>query len=279
LNLEREKHVLEQAASVEEAAETKPEAGSINGGVTRNAAGPGPSQTEGLRKQLTSLLAAYKPEHPDVRRLLAEVAQAEALEAEAAVRSRMEPLRDVPKPEAAPQPERPRGNLARMEEVEDRREILVARRTQLAAELGITEQRLQRVPLRQQELAILTREQAFFSDQFRSMAARQQAAAMAAALERSYPSERITVLEQARPPEKPLGPGRWSMLSVASLGGLVIGGLLAIARGFGWAAWGQLRPGESPEAEQESRSPAPSTDWDRLAQSAGPSGYRMVRSG
>ena len=282
LKLEREKVALgraERGARTEEVTGNKPEPETSGVGSGNGAPGARPLQSEELRKRLTSLLAVYKPEHPDVRHLMAEVVRAENLEAAAAARSRAEPTRAVPKREIPPLTEKTSGNLARLKEIEDRLEGLAARRTQLAAELGLTEQRLQRVPLREQELAALTREHAFFSDQFRTLAARQQSAEMAEALERSYPSERVTVLEQARPPEKPLGPRRWWMLSAASLGGLVIGCLLAIAKGCDTAAWHQLGQEEVPTHDEPSRRAAHAGEWHLPSGAMGRSGSRVVRGG
>jgi uncharacterized protein involved in exopolysaccharide biosynthesis len=252
--LESENQALEQAGRTvlpAPATAVKPDRGSPEGVLTRSAAARR-VQTEGLRKRLTALLAVYTPEHPDVRRLRAELAQAERLETEAIARALTDPQPNGLNHERSQTLPSQRATPARLGQIQLRLEALAARRIQAAAELGAIEQRLQRVPLRQQELAALTREQAFSSEQFRSLAARLQSAEMAAALERSYPSERVTLLERARPPEEPEGPRRWALLAAASLGGLLIGGLLALARTIDVSARSRPAPGV-PAASEEDR--------------------------
>lgn len=230
--LEREKTALEQAAG--------PQSPKLDGSASprspvRESTGASgaavrPSQVDTLRTRLTALLALYQPAHPDVRRLQAELAEAERLESEVTAQSPAEPKPNGVHPELHPLPP---GNLADTlgrQQIQARLETLAARRIQAAAELGTIEQRLQLLPLRQQELAALTREQAFFAEQFRSLAARLQSAQMAEALERSYPPERVVLLEEARPSAQPVGAKRWAMLAAASVGGLLVGCLLALAR-------------------------------------------------
>ncbi|MBM3744291.1 MAG: hypothetical protein FJW34_00665 [Acidobacteria bacterium] len=197
----------------------------------------GGTQAEDLRKRLTALLVIYKPEHPDVRRLAAELATAERSEAEANGSRRAEIPSIPPKPDPGSAREDAVAVAARVRALEDRLEALAARRVQAAAELSSIEERLQRVPLRQQELAALTREYTLCSEQFRNLAAKQQSAKLAEALERDHPPERVTVLDQAQPSSRPLGPDRWLVWIAVTLGALVAGCLVAIASDCESSVW------------------------------------------
>lgn len=235
--LEGEKKALEQAAGTAfptlQAAAAAPPPVPASGGT------PGPSahqsQIETLRMRLTALLAHYKPDHPDVRRVRAQLEEAQPLGSEDANQLSSAPKLNGVHTELPQAPLSSRADAVRLQYLEIRLKALAARQIQAAAELGITEQRLRHLPLREHELATLTREQAFFADQFRTLATRLQAAQMAAALERSLPPERAVLLEEARPSGKPEGRGRWAMFAAASLGGLLVGGLAAITRAVGVA--------------------------------------------
>ena len=277
LNLEDERSALETAARMEAPTAGEEERDASAGGYTNDLAVPRQSRIEEVRQRLTSLLAVYKPEHPDVRRVAAELARAESLEAEAA-RSRAEAAPRNPKPATPRQREQSGEGPARLRLIDSRLSTLAARRTQVAAELGATEEPLQSMPLRQQELAALLREHALSSEQFRSVATRQRLAEMAEAMERSYPPERVTVLDEAPVPQEPIGPNRWLMLGLASLGALATGCLLGLARDLDFAPWYASSSHELAPVEENHSSIPPGDGWVAVG-SAREAGCRLAGRG
>ena len=194
--------------------------------------GPAPSQAEEeLRKRLASLRAVYKVDHPDVQRLMAELASVEEAASERPAAGRAASEAPAPGRAASPTPgERAETLLVRLASTRGRWAALAARQTQIAAELGTLEERMVRLPLHREEFAQLARDQALSQDQYRVLAARKDSAEMAAAIERDIPPERATVLDAAPVPVAPVAPPRWLMYLIGTLGAFAIGCLLAVAR-------------------------------------------------
>jgi uncharacterized protein involved in exopolysaccharide biosynthesis len=277
LELGREKRALGQSDAARRAqasagAQARPAASPMG---MKGASPRRGTQAEDLRKRLASMLVIYKPEHPDVRRLAAELATAERSEAEAVSSRGAETPSIPPRPDPSPARDNVETVTARVRALEERLEALAVRRAQAAAELGAVEERLQRIPLRQQELAALMRECSSYSEQFRNLATRQQSAELAEAVERIYPRQRVALLDEAQPPARPLGPNRWLVWIAVSFGGLVVGCLVAIARDcepWAWiCSWRQL-PATAQEGDQGltaephwSTPDTPAEHTDRLA--------------
>jgi hypothetical protein len=130
-------------------------------------------------------------------------------------------------------------------EVFQARERLAGLQAQLAANTkeiqarNVEQQRMQRemddiqtrinqLPLREQEMARITRDYDISKGNYQSLLGRKMAAEMTTDMERRQKSERFTILDPARPPLGPLRPNR-KMLRVAALG---VGALIGLALAF-----------------------------------------------
>ena len=100
--------------------------------------------------------------------------------------------------------------------------------------------RLNNLPVREQELAQITRDYQISKDNYRSLLDKRISAEMASDMEHRQQSERFTVLDPARIPEKPIKPKR-GMLDAM---GCVIGLAVALLLGIGWELKKNLFLGE-----------------------------------
>jgi hypothetical protein len=82
---------------------------------------------------------------------------------------------------------------------------------------------LGRLPIREQEMAKLTRDYEISKSNYKTLLEKKQAAEMSTDMERRAKSERFTLLDPARVPEKPTKPNRPVFYSVGIALGLVIG--------------------------------------------------------
>ncbi|MBZ5581446.1 MAG: hypothetical protein LAQ30_04430 [Acidobacteriia bacterium] len=95
--------------------------------------------------------------------------------------------------------------------------------------------------MREQEMAQITRDYEMSKENYKSLLDKQTAAAMSLDMERRQQSERFTILDRARIPEKPLKPKRpmlFAMGSAASLAlGLLLGFTLELRRNVFLGEW------------------------------------------
>jgi hypothetical protein len=99
----------------------------------------------------------------------------------------------------------------------------------LISEIAIYQSRVNGIPLREQEMAALTRDYEISKGNYRSLQDKKIAAEMAVDMERREKSERFTVVDPARVPARPFSPKRLQLNLIGSVLGLVLG----LALGFG----------------------------------------------
>jgi polysaccharide biosynthesis transport protein len=107
-------------------------------------------------------------------------------------------------------------------EIED----LEKRRERVLRDVGAVQTRMDKLPMREQELASLTRDYEASKANYKSLLDKKLAAAMAANMERWQKAERFVMLDVARVPEKPTSPNR----PVFMTGGVLLS--LAMAAGI-----------------------------------------------
>jgi hypothetical protein len=95
--------------------------------------------------------------------------------------------------------------------------------------MSATQARVGKLPLREQEMAQITRDYEISKANYRSLLDKKNAAEMATDMERRQKSERFTIIDPARAPEKPVQPNRPLLYTLASVLSLVLG----LAVGFG----------------------------------------------
>lgn len=210
--------------------------------------------SEVLEQNLEVLRLRYSDEHPEVRRLKAEIERVKSIEARqdaAAVAAMPAPAPTAPqqiKPQvpqnaAAQYAALRRGYELALSQASERvtglqlqikgaeREIAnrKAEYQQLVNQMAAAEGRLSRLPVREQEMAKITRDYEISKQNYRSLLEKKQSAEMSTDMERRQKSERFTVIDPARVPEKPFKPNRPLLWSLGAGAGLLIG----LVAGFG----------------------------------------------
>ncbi|MGH7277926.1 MAG: GNVR domain-containing protein, partial [Candidatus Rokuibacteriota bacterium] len=98
----------------------------------------------------------------------------------------------------------------------------------LNRQIALYTRRLENMPKREQELALITRDYETTRDLFRSLLAKRGEADIAAALEQRQKGETFRVIEAASLPERPVGPNRLRMLLVGLVLALGASGLAVV---------------------------------------------------
>jgi uncharacterized protein involved in exopolysaccharide biosynthesis len=98
--------------------------------------------------------------------------------------------------------------------------------------MNMYEGRVQRLPLREQEMSALTRDYDIAKNNYSSLLDKKIAAEMAGDLERRQKAERFTILDPARTPEKPAKPKRPVLYAMSILGSLGLGIVFAMGKGL-----------------------------------------------
>ena len=196
------------------------------------------TQSEILEEKLRALRLRYTDDYPEVQSLEREIREAKREElAEAAQMAR---LLAVPNSSAGSnKADDQRALLITPELVRARehstsikgqiavtvREIaaLDKRRQNLSAQIEDCQARINKLPLVEQEMASLNRDYNESANNYNSLLQKELAADMATDMERSKNSERFTIIDPARVPQKPIKPKRAVLAAVGSMGGLALG--------------------------------------------------------
>jgi polysaccharide chain length determinant protein (PEP-CTERM system associated) len=170
-----------------------------------------------LKRDLAQL-DGFPEKHPDVRRLKDAIA---TLEAE------IGPIQagsSSGAPSASARPSDPPSGRARTVGTLDAElEGLKREETQLRESIASLERRLEAVPYRQSEFALLSRDHQATREQYESLLKRYEEARLSESMETENQGERFRVLEAAMPPAGPNAPNRLRLLVM----GLFLAGLLA----------------------------------------------------
>jgi succinoglycan biosynthesis transport protein ExoP len=177
----------------------------------------GPTELERVKEQLRTLRMRYEEKYPEIERLKEEV---DRLETE----DRQRPAVTAPSRQAAQPVQSPKvpvvesdlplaDNLVETERIQtlesqigqSKNDIanLEARNTRILQEVSDLQRRLQTLPVREQELAAITRDYESSRTNYRSLLDKKMAADVAANMERGQKAEKLVMLDQARVPEKP----------------------------------------------------------------------------
>lgn len=183
-----------------------------------------------LRAQLADLSAHYTARHPDVRKLKEQIAKSEQL------KSRMQAQAAAPQPgttqEGAPRPSSyaelqaisPRLQLqsqlkSNKLEVESRRRAI----GELQQQIEQYQARLNMMPMREQQLASLTRDYEQSRKSYEQLLAKRDESEMATNLETRKEGEQFQVLDPANLPQRPDSPDRLKLSLIGLVAGLVFG--------------------------------------------------------
>jgi polysaccharide biosynthesis transport protein len=164
---------------------------------------------------LTELLAHATPQHPDV---VASKSKIEELKHQ---------LSALPTTSSAQEVDRP--VQARLQVIQKEREHLLVEQEAIKTRLDSYQDKVDAVPLRQEQLSGLTRDYETARDHYRSLLEKYYSAQMASELEAKQDAERFEVLDPAVAPEHPAGPNRPVLWGVSALSAFVAGFVLAYA--------------------------------------------------
>lgn len=176
---------------------------------------------ESVRTQLRTLRLRYRDEYPEVQALLQEEAALEKAvkdqDADAPANAPAPDSRKVttmataaPVSDPAQVTEKERVENLKAQIALTDREIgdLEKRRERVLREMGSVEGRLAKLPMREQQLASLTRDYETSKANYKTLLDKKLAAEMAADMEHWQKAERFVMLDVARVPEKPSSPNR-----------------------------------------------------------------------
>jgi polysaccharide biosynthesis transport protein len=179
----------------------------------------------GLEQQLAEARQQYTARHPEVQRLEMELARAQAEDAE------VRKLAAGAGGFTATDPTL-RTLLADRERARLRMKELQAASGRTQAELARYQGMLNEAPLVEQRLTSLSQAYEFEKQQHQKLAEQYQTALLNEDLERRQAGERFVVLYSAQRPGSPSSPNVLLVLGGALIGGVVLGGALALAREF-----------------------------------------------
>src|ERR1035438_9617515 len=107
--------------------------------------------------------------------------------------------------------------------------------------MSLAEGKLSRLPVREQEMAMVTRDYEISKANYKSLLDKKLSAEMSTDMERRQKSERFTVIDPARVPEKPFKPNRplfWSFgVAAGLLIGIALGGALELRHNVFLGEW------------------------------------------
>jgi polysaccharide biosynthesis transport protein len=260
LVLDNTMSTLESTASVLARADQTPAprgGSSPAGGPAAAEAPEAKPKSEILQGQLDVLRLRYSDDHPDVKRLRDEVARSKETEKKETEKKEAEKkeaaAHQAPKTDASkaanaaggsPQPqerERPevlqaraRINAAKAQLIQVNRELEFRKSEQqrILGDMAQYQQRIGKLPVREQEMAQLTRDYEISKANYRSLLDKGLSAEMSTDMERRQKSERFTLLDPARTPEKPIKPNRPLLYGLCVAGALAIGLVFGVGREF-----------------------------------------------
>lgn len=224
----------------------------LNAGRTANGDAPQrqPKESDVLQARLDVLRVRYSDDHPEVKRLRAEIAQLRESErrmaadatkgtTQASAEAAGKPASDSGAPlqlsrESADRLVKERERLANLKgslALANRElEMRNAERQKILDGIRVYEAKLERLPLRQQDMAGITRDYEISKEEYKRLLENKVSADMAAAMELQQQAEKFMPLQSARPPEVPFKPVRPLWISVGCVAALVLSLITAAIR-------------------------------------------------
>jgi polysaccharide chain length determinant protein (PEP-CTERM system associated) len=181
---------------------------------------------EAARVELRRMELRFTPEHPDVIRMKRIISDLEhKVEQEALA----QPLSGSPTASRISPADTARLNRAKelqtqLNQLDRGITAKQAEVERLRGTAGNYQGKVESAPARESELTALMRDYSTYSEQYRSLLAKNQEAKMSANLERRQGGEQFRLLDPARIPERPFSPNRPKILAMALAMGLAIGG-------------------------------------------------------
>ena len=238
-----EASIAAQAHAWEQALRGQEVPGSYQASAQSSAQAVKPS--EALEDQLAQARARLTEAHPEVIRLRQALENAKRAEAQRQSAKPETPAQGTPgvganlsRPQTAPVIEPPEiararqqlaGLKAQVAAAETEIEARKSEQQRILRDLDMHQRRIENLPLREQEMAQITRDYEMSKENYKSLLEKKTAAEMALDMERQQQSERFTVLDRARVPEKPVKPNRPKLYAAGTALSLALGLLVGFA--------------------------------------------------
>jgi polysaccharide biosynthesis transport protein len=236
-----------------------PEAAAAPGAMLPNGEREVVKPSERLEEQLAQLRTQYNDTFPPVKALISQIAnakreeearakklqdQADAATVAAANKSAGRGL-TAPVPTMSKNPrtvqlseallrehERVTALVAQQEVSTTQVQAFTADRKDVLARIAETEQRIGRLPVREQQMVGLNRDYEISKANYQSLLDKRLSAEMSTEMERSAKSERFTIIDAARVPDKPVKPDRPVLIGLGCAVGLLFGLIVSVGREF-----------------------------------------------
>jgi len=182
-----------------------------------------------MKNQLNDLSARYTPEHPDIVRLKEQIAATEKLQEKIEQEAKSGKRTDSSLPAATAAEIQAMSPIMQIESQIKANQLEIAHRKQevknVESEIRQYEGRLNLTPVREQQLAAVTRDYQQSRANYESLLAKRQQSEMATSLVKQQQGEQFRVLDPPNLPLRPYFPDRFKF----SLAGLGVGTCLALA--------------------------------------------------
>jgi hypothetical protein len=176
-----------------------------------------------LRGQLADLTSHYTERHPDVRKIKDQIAKTEKLKQQAEARIASAPANrasDDPAYPSSPAAMEVESQLkANKVEVENRQHTVQDLKMRIAS----NQARLDMTPVREQQMAGLTRDYEQSRKNYEQLLAKRDQSEMATDLEKEQEGEQFRVLDPPNTPQKPFSPNRLKLALIGLVAGLMVG--------------------------------------------------------
>jgi polysaccharide chain length determinant protein (PEP-CTERM system associated) len=211
------------ARSIEEFRSRRTPVGSVSLAGTQQAAAVEIPESARIAAEIERLEVRYNEEHPEMKRLRFALQEAKSREEkQARVRPRTpEPAGSAPAPvettagvpptmvlELNRERERVANTKLQLAVIDKQIAARNVERDRILAEVRLAQARLEKVPIREQELSALTRDYENSQLNYKSLLDKKLSAEMASEMEKRQQAEHFTLLDPAHVPTKPLKPNR-----------------------------------------------------------------------
>jgi polysaccharide chain length determinant protein (PEP-CTERM system associated) len=192
-----------------------------NSGLTRLSASDSPSADllEQKKTALGQLETQFTSKHPDVVRLKQEIVALEAAQSRPG----------APTPEEAMAAGQARGRAAVLANLDGELDKQKREEASLRGIIAETERRLESMPARQQDYALIARDHQAAQELYNSLLGRYGEAQVSESMETDRSGERFRVLEAAIPPADPSAPNRLRLVMMGLILALVLASIAILA--------------------------------------------------
>ncbi|MGH9570695.1 MAG: hypothetical protein ACRD4F_13700, partial [Candidatus Angelobacter sp.] len=165
-------------------------------------------QQHQLSNDLWDLKKKYTDSHPDV------------VAAKARLKELQQQLQALPPETTETQAKENSSTAVRLDLLEHEKQHTIQEQRRIQAQFDAYQSKVDAVPLREQQLSDLTRDYEISKEHYQSLLEKTLSAEMATELEHKQEGERFTIMDPARPPDRPYRPNRPLLMAGSFAGSL-----------------------------------------------------------